>query len=295
MISNNYKIDSILYEDTIKVICEKYNINLDEANELIKNLSFTEYYQLITEAVIPPSQQIPGAPQVNKSNQPISPTGSVGPQPGNQPIGNLQGSAMQPGQTVGIKNDQGQIVPHQISNVDNSGNATVIDPKTGEQTTHDMTELHSILGQAGNENDGTDQSYNSNSSPDLSHPMPRTAGALNSLMQSVDYGDKELQRLRELAGINEDASGGGCSAGGMSSGSNGATVAGNIASVAKPLGQIRKRNQSQTEEIKTTSDKHNVSIHGKIDPRGASGELSRRLADANMKTATRKNNGKKIT
>ena len=125
--------------------------------------------------------------------------------------------------------------------------------------------------------------------------MPKTRAALGKLMQSTDYDDRELMRLRELAGIKESGSGGVGGAGAIAGGS---TMAGNIASVAKPLGDKKKKTemisrQPKHEEIHTSDPKRDVSIHGKIDPRAATGELSRTLADRNIKTASRKNNGKK--
>jgi hypothetical protein len=313
MLTNNHKITSLAYEDIVSQLSEKYEITPEVARTVVKDLSFLEYNSLLeqnggpaigtvkpgmypqvqqvsqtassdtlkrkqkelaadiedvkTEDIIPPSEQTPGNPQVNS--------------PSSQQQGSTQvnwagnDTPIQQGMQVGLKDPQtGMAMPHEVVQVDPSTKGVILkDPQTGQQQSYNQGDLVPI---ASNSN-----SSNTNSQSSTQPVVPTSGQQLN---QSFDHGDNEIKRILELAGIKENGSGG-CSAGGMASG---ATTAGNIASVAAPLGKIKKRTP-QAEES------GNGTIHGKIDPNAATGELSRRLADAKMKTASRKNNGKKVT
>jgi len=284
-LTDNYKITSLAYEDVIPQFAKRYMLTIEEAKEVVKNLSFSEYASLLKEAIVPPSQQTPGQTQVN---QPGQTTGTTGPSSGVKVSYAGQGTPIQTGMQVGIKNPKtGLNMPNEVVKYDMTTKAvTVKDPTTGQQQTYNEKDLLPLAA------DGQTTAPQQNTGGSSGNPMPRTTSALQGLMQSYDYGDKEIKRIRELAGIKEDGSGGGCGAGGMAGG--GTTTAGNIAGVAQPLGKIKKR-QPQHEEIRTPDPKRNVSIQGKIDPNAATGELSTNLANRKMKTASRKNNGKKAT
>ncbi len=91
--------------------------------------------------------------------------------------------------------------------------------------------------------------------------------------------DADIKRMRQLAGIKEDAS---C----------GATGAGAIAMAPTSVGGIKKRQPTNEQQPKEyTPDGVPKTIVGDTKPSQASGELSANLAAKGKRTATRTNNG----
>lgn len=271
MLSDHHKIKSLGYADIVEVLSTRYQISLAEAAEVVKDLTFSEYNALLEASADIPSP----SGQATISPQPSTGTSS-GKDASVQWAG--KGTPVQQGMAVGIKDQQtGLVTPHQVTKTDGQGGVTVTDPKTGQAATYNEQDLQPLISKPG-------QSQPSTQNPNqkgIANPMPQTSAALGSLMQSHDYGDQELTRILELAGLKEDGSGGCSGAGGMG---GGATTAGNIASASAPIGSLKKR-YKQAEE---SSDK---TVSGKIDPKGSSNELAQKLADRKMKSATRHHNG----
>ena len=88
----------------------------------------------------------------------------------------------------------------------------------------------------------------------------------------------ELSRLRELAGISEDAS---C----------GATGAGAIAMAPSSMGKVKRRQPVDEVQAKEYTPGPQKTVVGDTKPNQASGELSATLAANGKKTASRINNG----
>lgn len=270
MLTDNYKITSLGHECITNILSSKYSISLEEAAEVVKQLSFSEYNSLLEASADIPSPS-------GQSN--ISPTSSAGSSSGtaaNSGSSGLGGATaagaipwkgtgvpVQQGMAVGIKDPKtGLVMPHQVTKTDGQGGATVTDPTTGKISTYNEKDLLAL-----------------GKSKGMANPMQKTTNAITGLVQSHDYGDKELNRILELAGLKEDGSSGGCGAGATA----GATVSGNIATVAVPLGAVKKR--------KLAKEKSDSTVSGKIDPNAASGELAQKLSDRKMKSATRHHNG----
>lgn len=229
----------------LKILSTKHNVSIHESIEMLRNLSFSDYQTLLAEAtadIIPPSGNKIGG-QSSGTISTLQPSSTM-----STPASTGVNSTVQKGQTVSVKNANGE---------DEAGEVTDIDPVSQNITVRDSQ--------------GNNVQYKKDDVRML-NPMPRTAAAVKSLMQSEEY--DELHRVLELAGLAETAS---C----------GATGAGSIASAPASFQPIKKR---VTAEVSGTG-----TIYGKIDPYAATGKLSRRLADKGMNTASRKNNGKKKT
>jgi hypothetical protein len=97
----------------------------------------------------------------------------------------------------------------------------------------------------------------------------------------AEPGQNDLQRLKELAGIAENCSGG-------------ATGAGAIAIAPAPMGKMKKREPTEeTLKKEYTPREAAKTIAGDTKLHQASGELSATLAANGKKTASRINNGMK--
>jgi len=112
---------------------------------------------------------------------------------------------------------------------------------------------------------------------------PQT-GKMEWMKPSVDQSgkpvaeDKELTRMKQLAGIVEDGSGG-------------ASCAGGIAVAPMPMGGVKRRQPTDEELKKEYTPKVAKTVVGDTKPSQASGELSANLAVRGKKTASRTNNG----
>jgi hypothetical protein len=103
---------------------------------------------------------------------------------------------------------------------------------------------------------------------------PAAAGQAQQMAE-----DKALARMRQLAGIKEDSSGG-------------ASCAGGIAVAPMPMGKVKRRqptNEQQPKEYTRTEPAK--TIIGDTKPGQASGELSANLHARGAKTASRNKNG----
>lgn len=280
MLTNNYKITALAHDDILAIIAEKYDISLTEAADVVKQLSFKEYNFLIEangdRANIPsPSGIAPIGGDPASKTQNITPTGTQtapGTINGMPSVNKNTTIVFNPGDKVSTTDANGAIVDYEVVSQDNNaGTAIVRNAQTGQEQTHNLQDLKP----ADKNTIQSGQPKPVQNNGQVQNPFQQALGAATQLTQSATYDEKELTRILELAGIKETAS---C----------GATSAGGIATIAQPMGSMQKR-YKQAEEV---TDK---TIHGKIDPNAATGELSRRLVDRKMKTASRKNNGKKIT
>jgi hypothetical protein len=153
--------------------------------------------------------------------------------------------------TVGLKGPNGVPMPGEISKVDTMANGvTVKDPTTGKDQWMNIKDLQPFMAQ-GQQAQPTAE--------DVAH----------------------LTRLRELAGIKENCSGG-------------ATGAGAIAIAPAATGNVKKRQYPEESLQKEYTPKHSAeTIAGDTKPGQASGQLSANLAASGKKSAGRINNGKK--
>jgi hypothetical protein len=163
-----------------------------------------------------------------------------------------KGSPTQVGMTVGLKGPDGLPVPGEISQVDTAAKGVKVrNPTTGQEEWTNIDALEPF---------------------DMQQNQP---GQPNQPTME----EKDLQRLRQLAGIREN-----CSAG--------ATGAGAIAVAPAAMGSVKRR-QPTEEQKKEYTAKTAKTIVGDTKPSQASGELSATLAANGRKTASRINNGRK--
>jgi len=250
MIKNDHIIQSIAYGDAVRKLAELRGIGLTEARQEISRMGFKEYHTFVNEAganITPPSGN-PLGPTTPQGQAQKAPAASKGPQQ-IKSIWPGQGAPVEVGMTVGLKDPKGLPVPGQVSQVDMSANGVKVkNPTTGKDEWMNTDELQPFMAQ---QEPGT--------------PEPGE--------------QQDLQRLRELAGIQENCSGG-------------ATGAGAIAIAPAPLGRMKKREPAEEALKKEYTPREAAkTIIGDTKPNQASGELSATLAANGRKTASRINNG----
>lgn len=244
---------SIMHSFKIEDFAENRNITLTEAKELLSKMSFAEYHRVLEASadIVPPSGNTIGPSGTTQSTA----TGSAkATWSGKGPI-NV-------GMTVGLKGPNGMPVPGEVSQVDAGARGVKVkNPTTGQDEWMNMDMLQTFQ--------AADSGAPTNTAPGTQPPT----------QESED--NNQLARLRELAGIRENCSGG-------------ATGAGSIAGAAMPMGQVKKRQPAEealtTEYTPKSSAK---TIVGDTKPAQASGKLSADLAASGKVSASRINNGKK--
>ena len=228
-------------------------------------MSFSEYLQLVeaTADIMPPSGK-PLSPQASalaqQPGQPAQPNQAIKPIQGQVPrmsgaqtvkpnLSYAKGVPPQQGMTVGLQGQGGVPVQGQITKIDQANrSAMVMNPTTNKEE------------QVGYDN-----------------LQPFMAGSSQQAPQMED--DKGLARMRQLAGIGEDASGG-------------ASCAGAIASAPTSNGMLARRNPVESAPKKEYVPKRAAqTVIGDTKPGQAMGELSANLAASDRKTASRSNNG----
>lgn len=240
----------LAYGDPVRIVAEKMNVGLTEARVIISEMTFLEYRNMF-ETVVPPSGQT------------ITPTGSSG-------TGSSQDAAptaaakatwsgkgpVNVGMTVGLKGADGLPVPGEVSQVDMGAHGVKVkNPTTNQDEWMNIQDLQPFMA-------ASDAGQDMSTQP--------TAEDMTG-----------LSRLRELAGIKENCSGG-------------STGAGAIAIAPAAMGSVKKR-QPTDEEMKTEyTPKHAAkTIAGDTKPNQATGKLSADLAASGKLAAGRANNGKK--
>jgi hypothetical protein len=123
----------------------------------------------------------------------------------------------------------------------------------------------------GNRSDDPEQST-------LSDKPGQGGFTINQLGQMEE--SAELARMKQLAGIKEDSSGG-------------STGAGGIAVAPMAMGGVKKRQATEEQKKEYTRTAPAKTIVGDTKSHQASGELSATLAANGQKTASRINNGRK--
>jgi len=235
-----------LHNIIVSNLAEDRNITLEEAKKVVSGLSFAEYHKLSEAGTItPPSGNTIGpttTPNTSSSPAPAKSTWT-----GKGPI-NV-------GMMVGLQGPDGVPVPGEVNQVDQGARGVKIkNPTTGQDEWLNMDDVQPYMVNSQNTNTQT---------------------------QPTAEDVEGLSRLRELAGIKENCSGG-------------ATGAGAIAIAPAAMGSVKKR-QPTDEELKTEyTPKHAAkTIIGDTKPNQASGKLSADLAASGKKSAGRINNGRK--
>lgn len=247
-----------MYDNTTNTLAKLKGITLEESRKELSNMTFMQYMDLLEAGanITPPSGQAigpnAGAPSMPGGKQP-APQQSQQQQASKTPqkaqvMWAGKGSPIEQGMTVGLKGPSGLPVAGEITQVDTSANGVKVrNPTTGQEEWHGNDDLEPYMAQ-------------------------QTPGAPQQMAE-------ELKRMKQLAGIAEDASGGASCAGAMG------------ASTAQPLGKkIQKR---QVEEAPAVEYKQGPqkTVVGDTKPSQASGKLSADLAARGKKTASRINNG----
>ena len=244
--------NGMFHDMMIQNLAESKSISLEEAKAEISKLSFSEYHRLSEAngtAIVPPSGNALGPKTSAQQNTPTTaPSGNI------KSIWPGKGSPVEMGMTVGLKGPSGTPIPGEVTQVDASTNGVVVlDPTTGKKQTMNMDTLEPFM--AGNAAQSGQAQQN-----------------ITSTEEST-----ELMRLRELAGIRENCSGG-------------ATGAGAIAVAPTAMGKMHKRQGTEEGMTKReyTREGPAKTIPGDTKPRQNSGQLSATLAANGKPTATRR-------
>jgi len=256
--------NDIIYGDMVHKLAAQRNIGLTEARTILSQMSFIDYRKLSEDntSITPPSGNTLGPTTQNTQQQQANaPTNAKSTWTGKGPI-NV-------GMTVGLKGPNGLPVPGQVSQVDMGAKGVKVkNPTTGQDEWMNMDTLQPFMAAGGN----TSQNIQPGTQP------PAQPGT-QPTQEQQDVTD--LSRLRELAGIKEECSGG-------------ATGAGSIAIAPAAMGKMKKRQYPeeslQAEYTPKTSAK---TIVGDTKPAQASGKLSADLAASGKVSAGRINNGRK--
>jgi hypothetical protein len=310
--------NELIYGDIIKRIAEQRDVGEHEARNILSQLSFRKYNEIVIEAtptaIVPPSGQAVGPSAVNQQSQaPKSkdaPTNVKAIWPG-------AGAPVEVGMTVGLTGPAGVPVPGAVSQVDLSAKGVKVkNPTTGQDEWRNIDELEPFM--AGSQNGAPGNAvpqgvgeghsvmpnidsdrYSSMSDQGLEGPFRLQSGKVvyydpkegkyydrdsDMYLSHEEYDihnrPNDLSRMRQLAGIRETCS-------------SGATGAGSIAIAPAAMGKMNRR--QQTDEVLKKehglADRGRKTIVGDTKPAQASGELSSTLAANGKKTASRKGNG----
>lgn len=250
--------NGLLQDIIVSNLAESNNITLEEARKIVADMSFLEYHRLCEATITPPSGQTIGPTSTAGTNQQ-----QQTPAAGNNNVKSIwpgKGAPVEIGMTVGLKDPSGKPVPGQISQVDKSANgAKVKNPITGKDEWMNLDALQPFMAQGAKQQ----------------NPQQPQQQATQQQIKVAE----ELARMKELAGIAENCSGG-------------ATGAGAIAIAPASMGKVKRRQPTEEEVKKEYTPKHAAkTIVGDTKPNQASGELSATLAANGKKTASRRNNG----
>jgi hypothetical protein len=240
MLTNNPKISSLAYNDAVSRLMEGNSIAVEDARSAIASMSFKDYHRLI-EAT---------ADIVPPSGKVISPQQQAA---SNQP-------APQAGQAPAVPGQPFQPIQPGTQPAPQAGQAPGQPPVAGQAIQQQAQQL-----------------------VPPGSKVPVIPGKPGQPVQPGQVQTEEgamLQRLRELAGIKEDAS---C----------GATGAGAIAMAPSAMGKVKRRGVEEAPKKEYTRTAPPKTIVGDTKPFQASGELSATNAARGIPTASRKRNGLK--
>lgn len=270
MLTDKPKIKELMYENAAQQFATLQGITLEESKLAMSTMSFIQYCKLLEAGanISPPSGQTigpaAGAPSMPGGTQPQQTQQQTQQQARQQKTQQSpqktqvmwggQGTPIEQGMTVGLKDVSGKQVPGEITQVDQSANGVKVrNPTTGQEEWHG--------------NDDLEQFQDTN-----------TPGSQPQQNQQMA---EEIKRMRQLAGIAEDASGGASCAGAMGAGT------------PQPLGGKMKRRQVEETPAVEYKQGPQKTVVGDTKPNQASGKLSADLAARGKKTASRINNGMK--
>lgn len=249
-----------LHNEIVANLAESQNISFDEAKATISKMSFAEYHRLEEAVVTPPSGQTIAPTSSSTSNQGTSQTGSA---PSNiKAIWPGKGAPVEVGMTVGLKGPNGLPVPGQVSQVDMAAKGVKVkNPTTGQDEWANIDALEPFMAKG--------------------EPGQNIQPGQQPTAEDVS----DLARMRKLAGIKEDCSGG-------------ATGAGAIAVSPAAMGTVKRRTEEEEQVEESPSLEHPVAgrktIVGATGPQASAiGRLSANNAARGKKTANRINNGAK--
>lgn len=259
MLRDNPKILDLIYEDAILKLASLKGITVQESRQEIAKMSFKQYHSLLEAGanIVPPSGQTIGP--TSGSTPPSATTNPTtttrGPQTAPskvQVMWNGPGAPIEQGMTVGLKGPNGVPVPGEITQVDHGAKGVrVKNPTTGQEEWHGNDDLQQFVGGA----------------------TPQAGGLQQQQMA------EDIRRMRQLAGIAEDASGGCTGAGSVGGG------------VPVELGNVKRRQPVEEGPSEEYTPEVAKTVAGDTKPNQATGRLSANLAARGKKTASRTNNG----
>lgn len=248
-------VDDMMYGDIVRKIAEEQNVGLTKARNIISQMSFKDYRIAEATVITPPSGNT-----ISPSTQPQQPSGTTSVPTDVKAIWPGKGAPVEVGMTVGLKGPNGLPVPGTVGQVDMSAKGVKVkNSTTGQDEWMNLDTLEPFM---------ADQQ--------ASHPGQPIQPNANAVAEDV-----ALARMLQLAGIQENCSGG-------------ATGAGAIAIAPAAMGKIKKR-QYPEESLQTeyTPKGPAKTIAGDTKPAQASGKLSADLAASGKASAGRINNGRK--
>lgn len=258
MLSNNPRITDLMFESTIAKLAKDRGITIEESRLEISKMSFSQYLNLIEASanISSPSGQTIG-PSAAKQASPTSNTQVPQTAPAKQQVmWNGPGAPIEKGMTVKLKGPNGLPVAGVISQVDQSAHGVKVkNPITGQDEWHGNDDLEPYAG-----------------GDTVPGATPQAAGLHQQQVA------EEISRMRQLAGIAEDSSGG-------------ASCAGGIAIAPTVMGGMKKRSQVEEGPSEEYTPGVAKTVAGDTKPNQATGRLSANLAARGKKTASRINNG----
>jgi hypothetical protein len=261
MLSNNPKITDLQFNDSISKLHE----NKDKAHvrKLISEMSFRDYHDVAEASadIVPPSGNT------------ITPTVAATTGTTQPPVANgvqVPGSANSSANGVNSMLNTDQTI---------QGGQPVIRPGTTPALNNNQQLAQQQAQQPGNINEPSSQlgqPLNNQQQSSLNGVPTQSGTAQQEPMTSEE---QDIQRMRQLAGIKENASAG-------------ATGSGGIATAATPLGKtVRRQRTYEQPKVEYTPKEAAKTIAGDTKPNQAAGKLSADLAARGQVSAGRTNNG----
>lgn len=179
MILNDSQIDMMINGNILDTIAERHGVDVVQARSILSEMSFLEYMSLTENTVTPPSGQQVGSKSTG--------TGITANTASNDKMWANPNAPITAGMTVGVKDPKGQVMPMQVSQVDqNASGVKVRDMTTGKEEWYNKDQLATMGMTTENDDNGEDEA--------------------------------ELTRILELAGISEMSSAGSSCAGAIATG-----------------------------------------------------------------------------
>lgn len=308
MIKNDLKIQALLHGDIFEQLANDRNIDINEAREIVANMSFKDYRKFLEATLAQPTNSFstvkPTYPNPSQVKQtPEVPDDDDADKAGN-PLLRQEDIIPPSGQTIGPSSQSGNTAQGATATNTTATGTSASWPGKGTPPQVGMTV--SVKGPNGvpvpgqvsqvdmsskgvkvkNPTTGQDEWTNIDAlEPFMAQNNPnqqqtqQTQQAMQPVQQQAMEDANDLARLRTLAGIKEN-----CSAG--------ATGASSIAiSPTSMTAPIKRRSTLDSMKKEYEPKEAAKTIVGDTKPNQASGELSANLAVRGKKTASRTNNG----